>query len=155
MVVVTEHNHPNSGRDHSNSDRHLFPTLAAPAQPSFFFGHIVDHVGQRVNTDQSLVDDTLVLVRRYQHMNHTGDDSSGDMVQIMHEQHRRVAQINLVPSIVILLRLPIPFDSFASIIPDLFPGSHLQHTYDIGNAQIKVYLRTYRASGTSIDLDIA
>ncbi|KAI5886597.1 uncharacterized protein SCHCODRAFT_02693304 [Schizophyllum commune H4-8] len=71
------------------------------------------------------------------------------------EPHRRVAQIDLVPSIALLLGLPIPFNSLGSVIPDLFAGSRLQRALEINTAQIKAYLDTYRASGAGGELDDA
>ncbi|KAL1712386.1 hypothetical protein EV715DRAFT_213731 [Schizophyllum commune] len=69
------------------------------------------------------------------------------------EPHRRVAQIDLVPSIALLLGLPIPFNSLGSVIPDLFAGARLQRALEINAAQIKAYLDTYRASGAGGELD--
>ncbi|TRM58967.1 hypothetical protein BD626DRAFT_509328 [Schizophyllum amplum] len=65
--------------------------------------------------------------------------------------HRRVAQIDLVPSLALLLGLPIPFNSLGSVIPELF-GNNLQRALELNAAQVKAYLDTYRSSGAGGEL---
>ncbi|SAM83319.1 related to GPI13-protein involved in glycosylphosphatidylinositol biosynthesis [Ustilago bromivora] len=58
--------------------------------------------------------------------------------------HRSVPQIDLVPTISILLGLPIPYNNLGSIIPDLFPHPDtLLRTLRITAKQMRTYLTTY------------
>ena len=70
---------------------------------------------------------------------------------------RTIQQIDLVPSLSLLLGLPIPFNNLGTVIPDLFwrddNESHLVRALDINAAQIKHYLDAYRASVSGGELD--
>ncbi|SPO32618.1 related to GPI13 - protein involved in glycosylphosphatidylinositol biosynthesis [Ustilago trichophora] len=60
------------------------------------------------------------------------------------ENHRSIPQIDLVPTISILLGLPIPYNNLGSIIPDLFPHPHLLlRALRITATQMRTYLKTY------------
>lgn len=71
--------------------------------------------------------------------------------------HRFIQQIDLVPTISLLLGLPIPFNNLGSIIPEVFdrgtdkPG--VQKALELNTNQIKKYLDTYRASRSGGELD--
>ena len=82
---------------------------------------------------------------------------------------RRIQQIDLVPTLSLLLGLPIPFNNLGSIIPELFfrpapsrssphPHSNLKDTtlekaLRKNAEQIMTYLETYRASASGGELD--
>ncbi|KAJ1022465.1 hypothetical protein NDA16_003454 [Ustilago loliicola] len=60
------------------------------------------------------------------------------------EGHRSVPQIDLVPTISVLLGLPIPYNNLGSIIPDLFPHPNLLlRALRITATQMRTYLATY------------
>lgn len=71
--------------------------------------------------------------------------------------HRSIQQIDLVPTISLLLGLPIPFNNLGNIIPEVFdrgtnkPG--VQKALELNANQIKKYLDTYRASRSGGELD--
>ncbi|KAF9513098.1 hypothetical protein BS47DRAFT_988449 [Hydnum rufescens UP504] len=75
--------------------------------------------------------------------------------------HRSVQQIDVVPSISLLLGLPIPFNNLGSIIPELFlrslsdsNGLDILSTAARLNAeQVMSYLRAYRASASGAEID--
>ena len=75
--------------------------------------------------------------------------------------HRSVQQIDLVPSLSLLLGLPIPFNNLGSVIPELFlrpsplwGGPNVLDTAARLNAeQVMSYLRAYKASGSGAELD--
>ncbi|KDQ57371.1 hypothetical protein JAAARDRAFT_179059 [Jaapia argillacea MUCL 33604] len=77
------------------------------------------------------------------------------------EPHRSIQQIDLVPTLSLLLGLPIPFNNLGTIIPELFsrPSSSSSGELEYARAlqinaeQIKTYLDTYRASSSGSDLD--
>lgn len=73
--------------------------------------------------------------------------------------HRHVQQIDLVPTISLLLDLPIPFNNLGTVIPELFnrdsDGSSLQKAMQLNAAQIRRYLDTYRSSSSGKELDAA
>jgi len=73
--------------------------------------------------------------------------------------HRYVQQIDLVPTISLLLGLPIPFNNLGSVIPELFNrdsgGSSLQNAMELNAAQIMRYLSAYRSSPSGTELDAA
>ncbi|KAK1233253.1 mannose-ethanolamine phosphotransferase gpi13 [Marasmius sp. AFHP31] len=66
--------------------------------------------------------------------------------------HRRVQQIDLLPTLSLLLGLPIPFNNLGSVIPELF-GSSLPRALSLNSAQIHNYLQTYRDSASGKELD--
>ncbi|KAJ8507425.1 hypothetical protein ONZ45_g10209 [Pleurotus djamor] len=68
--------------------------------------------------------------------------------------HRRVQQIDLVPTLSLLLGLPIPFNNLGTVIPELFNReSLLSRALSINVAQIKDYLDAYRSSASGGELD--
>ncbi|KAI0315940.1 hypothetical protein OF83DRAFT_1129538 [Amylostereum chailletii] len=71
--------------------------------------------------------------------------------------HRSVQQIDLLPSLSLLLGLPIPFNNLGTIIPELFwrdkSGTEYIRALDINVRQIERYLSTYRASSSGGELD--
>ena len=70
--------------------------------------------------------------------------------------HRSISQIDIVPTISLLLGLPIPFNNLGFIIPELFQrGSDLQTAMEANTRQIKTYLDRYRASPSGGELDTA
>ncbi|KAG2133743.1 hypothetical protein DEU56DRAFT_859098 [Suillus clintonianus] len=71
--------------------------------------------------------------------------------------HRHVQQIDLVPTISLLLGLPIPFNNLGSIIPELFNrgDSSLQNAMELNAAQIRRFLDAYRSSLSGQELDAA
>lgn len=73
--------------------------------------------------------------------------------------HRRVQQIDLVPSLSLMLGLQIPFNNLGTVIPELFwddqEGTRFERALELNAAQIKSYLRTYRSSPAGGELDSA
>ncbi|KAJ7773362.1 hypothetical protein B0H16DRAFT_1409433 [Mycena metata] len=73
--------------------------------------------------------------------------------------HRSIQQIDIVPSLSLLLGLPIPFNNLGTVIPELFwrdrQGAGLANALRINVAQIKGYLDAYRASSSGGELDDA
>ncbi|KAG2156893.1 uncharacterized protein EDB93DRAFT_1078807 [Suillus bovinus] len=73
--------------------------------------------------------------------------------------HRHVQQIDLVPTISLLLGLPIPFNNLGTVIPELFnrdpDGSSLHKAMEFNTAQIRRYLDAYRSSSSGKELDAA
>ncbi|KAF7301116.1 GPI ethanolamine phosphate transferase 3 [Mycena indigotica] len=70
--------------------------------------------------------------------------------------HRWIQQIDIVPSLSLLLGLPIPFNNLGSIIPELFwRDQTLENALAINVQQIKDYLDAYRASASGSELDDA
>ncbi|GBE83895.1 GPI ethanolamine phosphate transferase 3 [Sparassis crispa] len=69
--------------------------------------------------------------------------------------HRVVQQIDLVPSLALLLGLPIPFNNLGTVIPELFwrDGTDFARAAAINAKQVKRYLDTYRASPSGGELD--
>ena len=58
--------------------------------------------------------------------------------------HRSIPQIDLVPTISILLGLPVPYNSLGSIIPDLFAHPDtLLRALRITSTQMRTYLNAY------------
>ncbi|KAF7331568.1 GPI ethanolamine phosphate transferase 3 [Mycena kentingensis (nom. inval.)] len=72
------------------------------------------------------------------------------------QPHRWIQQIDIVPSLSLLLGLPIPFNNLGSIIPELFwrPDT-LSRALELNVAQIKSYLDAYRASASGSELNEA
>ncbi|KAJ6632149.1 alkaline-phosphatase-like protein [Mycena sp. CBHHK59/15] len=73
--------------------------------------------------------------------------------------HRSIQQIDIVPSLSLLLGLPIPFNNLGTVIPELFwrdrKGVGLTRALEINVAQIKNYLDVYRSSSSGSELDEA
>lgn len=71
--------------------------------------------------------------------------------------HRSVQQIDLVPTLSLLLGLPIPFNNLGTVIPELFwrdrSGSDYAKALDINARQVHTYLDTYRNSASGGELD--
>ncbi|KAI0084547.1 hypothetical protein BDY19DRAFT_909752 [Irpex rosettiformis] len=73
--------------------------------------------------------------------------------------HRSIQQIDLVPTLSLLLGLPIPYNNLGSIIPELFwedqEGRRFEEALKLNAAQVRDYLQTYRASPHGSELDDA
>ncbi|KAF5319182.1 hypothetical protein D9619_008763 [Psilocybe cf. subviscida] len=70
--------------------------------------------------------------------------------------HRSIQQIDVLPTVSLLLGLPIPYNNLGSVIPELFwRGDSLRKALKINAAQIMGYLKTYRSSPSSSELDDA
>jgi phosphatidylinositol glycan class O len=68
--------------------------------------------------------------------------------------HRSIQQIDLVPSLSLLLGIPIPFNNLGTVIPELFlRGDDLRTALQLNSRQIKSYLDAYRASPSGGELD--
>ncbi|EJD40281.1 hypothetical protein AURDEDRAFT_187064 [Auricularia subglabra TFB-10046 SS5] len=67
-------------------------------------------------------------------------------------EHRLVQQIDLLPSLALLLGLPIPFNNLGSVIPELF-GARLDAALAANAQQIWNYLKEYRNSASGGELD--
>jgi phosphatidylinositol glycan class O len=68
--------------------------------------------------------------------------------------HRFIPQIDLVPTLSLLLGLPIPFNNLGFVIPELFQrGSDFQAAMEANTRQIKTYLDQYRTSPSGGELD--
>jgi GPI ethanolamine phosphate transferase 3 subunit O len=71
--------------------------------------------------------------------------------------HRAIQQIDLVPTLSLLLGLPIPFNNLGSIIPELFlardSGAEYSRALELNAAQVKRYLDAYRGSASGGELD--
>ena len=70
--------------------------------------------------------------------------------------HRFVQQIDLVPSLALLLGIPIPYNNLGTVIPELFGRyGQLERALELNVKQVKRYLDTYRASSSGAELDAA
>ena len=70
--------------------------------------------------------------------------------------HRSIPQIDIVPTLSLLLGLPIPFNNLGFVIPELFQrGSDLHTAMEANTRQIKTYLNRYRGSPSGGELDAA
>ncbi|KAF5348739.1 hypothetical protein D9758_006793 [Tetrapyrgos nigripes] len=73
--------------------------------------------------------------------------------------HRSIQQIDVLPTISLLLGLPIPFNNLGTVIPELFwrdaTGNELLHALELNAAQIHEYLQAYRSSSSGGELDEA
>jgi GPI ethanolamine phosphate transferase 3 subunit O len=71
--------------------------------------------------------------------------------------HRSIQQIDLVPTLSLLLGLPIPFNNLGTVIPELFwrdrSGSDYTKALDINARQVYAYLDAYRNSPSGGELD--
>jgi phosphatidylinositol glycan class O len=71
--------------------------------------------------------------------------------------HRAIQQIDLVPTLSLLLGLPIPFNNLGTIVPELFArdhkGTYLTRALELNAAQVRKYLDTYHASPSGRELD--
>ncbi|KAF9555691.1 hypothetical protein CPC08DRAFT_670686 [Agrocybe pediades] len=74
--------------------------------------------------------------------------------------HRSIQQIDILPTISLLLGTPIPFNNLGTVIPELFwRGNNrrgtLEKALEVNAAQIMTYLDTYRSSSSGSELDDA
>jgi len=68
--------------------------------------------------------------------------------------HRHIQQIDLVPTLSLLLGLRIPFNNLGAVIPELFSrGEEYRKALRTNAAQVKRYLDTYRSSSAGGELD--
>ncbi|GJE99681.1 GPI ethanolamine phosphate transferase 3 [Phanerochaete sordida] len=71
--------------------------------------------------------------------------------------HRAIQQIDLVPTLSLLLGLPIPYNNLGSLVPELFwddlEGRRFNSALEMNFAQVDKYLRSYRASPHGSELD--
>ncbi|KAI9442126.1 hypothetical protein H4582DRAFT_2126711 [Lactarius indigo] len=71
--------------------------------------------------------------------------------------HRSVQQIDLVPTLSLLLGLPIPFNNLGTVIPELFwrdrSGGDYVKALEINARQVRTYLDAYRNSASGGELD--
>ena len=71
--------------------------------------------------------------------------------------HRSIQQIDILPTLSLLLGLPIPYNNLGTVIPELFWRDHkgrtLGNALQINAAQIMRYLDTYRSSPSGGELD--
>lgn len=68
--------------------------------------------------------------------------------------HRHIQQIDLVPTLSLLLGLRIPFNNLGTVIPELFSrGEEYQKALRTNAAQVKRYLDAYRSSSAGGELD--
>lgn len=68
--------------------------------------------------------------------------------------HRYVQQIDLVPSLALLLGIPVPYNNLGTVIPELFGRyGQLERALELNVKQVKQYLSTYRASSSGGELD--
>lgn len=56
---------------------------------------------------------------------------------------RKVDQIDIVPTMSLLLGLPLPFNNLGSVIPEFFQGDLLKTATETNRKQIEAYLREY------------
>ncbi|KAF9411555.1 mannose-ethanolamine phosphotransferase gpi13 [Podila epigama] len=74
--------------------------------------------------------------------------------------YRKVSQIDLVPTLSLLLGLPIPFNNLGSIIPELFLTAHkrtdavrhLLRATHLNAAQVATYFRSYKEHHPTSDI---
>ncbi|KAI0755597.1 hypothetical protein C8Q74DRAFT_1373381 [Fomes fomentarius] len=74
-------------------------------------------------------------------------------------EHRHIQQIDLAPTLSLVLGLPIPFNNLGTVIPEVFWSDVAGSTYSqalwLNAQQVKRYLDTYRASPSGGELDKA
>ncbi|KAJ3531710.1 hypothetical protein NMY22_g8035 [Coprinellus aureogranulatus] len=70
--------------------------------------------------------------------------------------HRGIQQIDILPTLSLLLGLPIPFNNLGTIIPEFFSRKgQLEKALQLNADQIHRYLQTYRSSPSGGELDEA
>lgn len=73
------------------------------------------------------------------------------------DRHRSIQQIDILPTLSLLLGIPIPYNNLGTVIPELFWRDHanglLETALGINVAQIMKYLQTYRNSPSGGELD--
>ena len=68
--------------------------------------------------------------------------------------HRHIQQIDLVPTLSLLLGLRIPFNNLGAVVPELFSrGEEYQKALRTNAAQVKRFLDAYRSSSAGGELD--
>ncbi|KAF6756623.1 hypothetical protein DFP72DRAFT_893250 [Ephemerocybe angulata] len=68
--------------------------------------------------------------------------------------HRGIQQIDILPTLSLLLGLPIPFNNLGTVIPEFFDrGNQLEKALKLNADQIYRYLQAYRASPSGGELD--
>jgi len=71
--------------------------------------------------------------------------------------HRTIQQIDILPTLSLILGLPIPFNNLGTVIPELFwrdkTGTQLAKALEINALQVKTYLTTYRSSSYGGELE--
>ncbi|KAJ2918866.1 hypothetical protein MD484_g1533, partial [Candolleomyces efflorescens] len=74
-------------------------------------------------------------------------------------EHRGVQQIDILPTLSLLLGLPIPFNNLGTIIPEFFwrdnQGKSLEKALQLNVDQVYRYLQAYRSSPSGGELDEA
>lgn len=65
---------------------------------------------------------------------------------------RSIQQIDILPSLSLLLGLAIPFNNLGGIIPELFPSAVLRQALDVTANQIWAYLQAYAGSGSGYEI---
>ncbi|KAJ7226452.1 hypothetical protein C8J57DRAFT_1453529 [Mycena rebaudengoi] len=121
MSVFPDSFRPGHGDLHTVDEgviRHLFPLLEDKSEPfDFLVGHFlgVDHVGHRMNrvltrVVDALDDDTLLIVLDDHGMDRSGDHGGDGIL----ETSSAMWQIDIVPTLSLLLGLPIPFNNLGS-----------------------------------------
>lgn len=76
----------------------------------------------------------------------------------MSAPHRSVQQIDILPTLSLILGLPIPYNNLGTVIPEIFwrdEGKMLEQALELNSRQIKRYLDTYRSSPSGGELDDA
>jgi phosphatidylinositol glycan class O len=72
-------------------------------------------------------------------------------------RHRSIQQIDILPTLSLLLGLPIPYNNLGTVIPELFwhdpKGQSLETALQINAAQIMRFLDTYRSSPSGGELN--
>ncbi|KAF9788027.1 hypothetical protein BJ322DRAFT_600547 [Thelephora terrestris] len=68
--------------------------------------------------------------------------------------HRHIQQIDLTPTLSLLLGLRIPFNNLGAVVPELFSrGNEYSKALRTNVAQVRRYLDTYRSSSAGSELD--
>lgn len=93
-------------------------------------------------------------------------DGLSEFFELDNQRHRTVPQISLVPTLTLLLGLPIPLNNLGSLIPELFleprqpqiwnarqkTSARLMHALKANAHQIMTYLNNYAAHPSGSDL---
>ncbi|KAF9002881.1 hypothetical protein BDQ17DRAFT_1356258 [Cyathus striatus] len=73
--------------------------------------------------------------------------------------HRSIQQIDILPTLSLLLGLPIPYNNLGAVIPELFwrdrEGMELERALELNAAQVKRYLDTCHSKPSGGELDEA
>jgi len=72
-------------------------------------------------------------------------------------RHRSIQKIDILPTLSLLLGLPIPYNNLSTVIPEVFwrdrKGQLLENALQINASQTMRYLDTYRSSPSGGELD--